>query len=117
MTPTSASRGARIVLGGLAYFAPRIKRIWADAAYRGEELAQWCLEQGEGWRLEIVKRDPATRGVSVQPRRWVVERSFAWLNRNRRLAKDYERKAQTSETLIKVTAIRLLLRWLTTAAC
>jgi Transposase DDE domain len=50
------------------------------------------------------------RGFTVQPRRWVVERSFAWLNRNRRLAKDYERKVQTSETLIELAASRLLLR-------
>jgi len=48
----------------------------------------------------------------VQPRRWVVERSFAWLSRNRRLARDYERRVQTSETLIEVAATRLLLRWL-----
>ena len=101
--------GARKLLGGLAYFVPRLKRIWADAAYRGQELADWCRLRG-GWELEIVSRPPGARGFSVQPRRWVVERSFAWLSRNRRLAKDYERKVQTSETLIEVAATRLLLR-------
>ena len=76
---------------GLAYFVPRLKRIWADAAYRGKELAEWCQQRG-GWELEI------------------VERSFAWFSRNRRLARDYERKVQTSETLIEVAGIRLILR-------
>ncbi len=65
---------------------------------------------GRCWELEIVEREPGTRGFQVQPRRWVVERCFAWLSRNRRLAKDYERKVQTSETLIAVAMIRLLLR-------
>jgi putative transposase len=102
------SVGARRLLGGLAYFVPRLTKIWADAAYRGKELANWCQQQGDGWDLEVVEREPGTRGFSVQPRRWVVERCFAWLSRNRRMAKDYERKVQTSETLIEVAMIRLL---------
>jgi putative transposase len=101
--------GARKLLGGLAYCAPRLKRIWANAAYRGKELADWCQQRG-GWELEIIEREPGAHGFSVQPRRWVVERSFAWLSRNRRLAKDYERKVQTSETLIEVASMRLVLR-------
>ena len=72
-------------------------------------MANWCKQQG-GWDLEVVERPPGTQGFCVQPRRWVVERSFAWLIRNRRLAKDYERKVQTSETLIEVAATRLVLR-------
>jgi transposase len=95
---------------GLAYFVPRLKKIWADAAYRGKELAGWCRQQGGGWELEVVERQPGTRGFQVQPRRWVVERSLAWLSRNRRLAKDYERKVQISEMLIELAATRLLLR-------
>jgi putative transposase len=89
---------------------PRLTKLWADAAYRGKELADWCRQQGNGWELEIVEREAGSRGFSVQPRRWVVERSFAWLCRSRRLAKDYERKVQTSETLIEVAATRLVLR-------
>ena len=61
-----------------------------------------------GWDLEVVKRPPGGRGWSQQPKRWIVERTFAWLLRNRRLALDYERKVQTSETLIEVAMIRLL---------
>jgi putative transposase len=102
--------GARKLLAGLAFFVPRLKKIWADAAYRGEELANWCMQQGDGWELEVVERAPGMRGFSVQPRRWVVERSFAWLIRNRRLAKEYERTVQTSETLIQLAVTRLLLR-------
>lgn len=63
-----------------------------------------------------MEREPGTHGFTVQPRRWVVERCFAWLIRNRRLAKDYERKVQTSETLIELAAGRLLLRRLATPA-
>jgi putative transposase len=84
-----------------------LKKIWADAAYRGQELATFCKTEGD-WDLEVVERAPGMRGFSVLSRRWVVERSFGWLSRNRRLSKDYERKVQTSETLIQVAMIRML---------
>lgn len=87
---------------------PRLKKIWADGAYRGQELADWCKTEGD-WDLEVVERDLGTRGWSQQPCRWVVQRTFGWLCRNQRLGKDYERKVQTSETLIQVAMIRLLL--------
>lgn len=108
------SQGARRLLVGRAYFLPRLKKIWADAAYRGKELAEWGTAQG-GWEREVVERERGAHGFGIQPRRWVVERTFAWVTRNRRLAKDYERKVQTSETLIEVAATHLLLRRL--AAC
>jgi putative transposase len=94
---------------------PRLKKIWADAAYRGKELAAWYAQQGAGWDLEVVESEPGTRGFAVQSRRWVVERSFAWLSRNRRLAKDYERNVQTSETLTELAATRLTVRRLVSA--
>lgn len=81
---------------------------WADTAYRGKELAEWCQQQGDGWSLEVVARTPGVRGFAVLPKRWIVERTFGWLSRNRRMSKDYERKVQTSETLIAVAMIRLL---------
>lgn len=102
------SKGARCLFAGLAPLLPRLKKIWADVAYRGQELAAWCRTEGN-WDLEVVERVPGQRGFSIQPRRWVVERSFGWLSRNRRLSKDYERKVQTSETLIQVAMIRLLI--------
>lgn len=99
--------GARCLLAGLASFVPRLKKIWADQAYQGHELAEWCKITG-GWGLEVVKRTPGVRGWSREPRRWIIERTFSWLSRNRRMSKDYERKVQTSETLIEVVMIRLL---------
>lgn len=101
------SIGASRLLAGLAPLVPRLKKIWADGAYGGRELADWCKGEGD-WELEVVERTPGVRGFSIQPRRWVVERSFSWLSRSRRLSKDYERKVQTSETLIQVAMIRLL---------
>lgn len=64
--------------------------------------------QGD-WDLEVVERAPGVRGFTALPKRWIVERTFAWLSRNRRMSKDYERKVQTSETLIEVAMIRLLI--------
>jgi putative transposase len=89
--------------------------IWADGAYTGEKLASWLEEQG-GWELEIVERDREARGFEVLSKRWIVERTFSWLIRNRRLSKDYERMVQSSETFIKVAMIRLMLRRLARAA-
>jgi putative transposase len=98
-----------LLLVGLNPLVNRLKKIWADGAYSGEEFARWCEERG-GWKLEIVKRDQKAEGFEVLPKRWIVERTFSWLIRNRRLSKDYERRAQTSETLIEVAMIRLVLR-------
>ena len=100
--------GARCLLAGLKPFVPRLKKIWADGAYAGEKLAGW-LEEQSGWELEIVERDREAKGFEVSPKRWIVERTFSWLIRNRRLSKDYERLVQTSETFIEVAMIRLIL--------
>jgi putative transposase len=102
------TQGARRLLAGLKYFVPRLKKIWADAAYRGQELTDRCKAQGD-WDLAVVERTPGVRGFAVLPKRWIVERTFGWLSANRRMSKDYERKVQTSETLIKVVMIRLLI--------
>jgi len=99
--------GARCLLAGLGPLVPRLKKIWADGAYAGEPLATWCRERG-GWDLEIVEREAGGHSFSVLPRRWVVERTFGWLVRNRRLRIDYERRVQTSEALMQVATIRLL---------
>jgi putative transposase len=110
VTPANVhdSFGAHCLLAGLKYFVPRLTTIWADQAYRGQALYDWCKTTGD-WELEVVKRPPGVQGWSQQPKRWIVERTFAWLLRNRRLVVDYERKVQTSETLIEVAMIRLLL--------
>ncbi len=61
------TQGARRLLVGLKYFVPRLKKIWADAAYRGHELADWCTTVGD-WELEVVQRPPGARGCAVQPK-------------------------------------------------
>ena len=86
----------------------RLMRIWADGSYRGE-LIEW-VKHVLGWQLEVVDKAPGQKGFVVLPRRWVVERTFAWLNRQRRLSKDYERLPQTSEAFIYVAMIRLMIR-------
>jgi len=106
---TSDNRGARELLAGLISLMPRLELVWADGAYAGEKLRKWC-EEHTGWRLEVVARNADGSTFEVLPRRWVVERSIAWICRNRRLVKDYERKVQTSECLLKVVMIRLMLK-------
>ena len=86
---------------------PRLELIWADAAYRGT-LVEWVKEHC-GWRLEIVTRADDQRGFAVQHWRWIVERTFGWLGRNRRLSKDYEEYAETTEAWIYAAMIRLML--------
>jgi putative transposase len=107
--------GARCLLAGLKPLVPRLKKIWADGAYSGEPLSKWCQDEG-GWELEVVGRNKDASGFEVIPRRWIVERTFSWIDRNRRMSKDYERKVQTSETLVEVATIRLILRRLARAA-
>jgi putative transposase len=87
------TQGARRLLAGLKYFVPRLKTIWADSAYRGTDLAEWCKAVGN-WDLEVVDRTPGTRGFAVLPNRWIVERTFGWLSRNRRMSKDYRSEAR-----------------------
>jgi putative transposase len=79
--------GAHCLLAGLKYFVPRLATIWADQAYRGQELYNWCKATGD-WELEVVKRLPGLHRWSQQPKRWIVERTFAWLRANRRLVVD-----------------------------
>jgi putative transposase len=87
---------------------PRLYLIWADGGYRGK-LITWvattCL-----WLMQVVKRNDDVKGFKVLPRRWVVERTFAWLCRNRRLSKDYERLCETSEAWIYTAMIHLMLK-------
>lgn len=103
--------GGAQVCDELQQTAPRVKKVWADSAYRGDlvdDVRCWCR-----FMLEIVKKLPDQKGFQVQPKRWIVERTFAWLNLQRRLSKEYERTPQSSESMIKIAAIRRMLRRLT----
>lgn len=96
------------MLEKLADRFPRLKRIWADGAYGGQ-LVDWAKEFGQ-WILEIVKRSDTAKGFELLPHRWIVERTFAWLGRFRRLSKDYEVLIETSEAMIRIAMIRLMTR-------
>ena len=80
----------------------RLELIWADGGYRGAWIA-W-VEDTLGWNLEIVEKPKDQNGFQVLPKRWIVERTFAWLVRQRRLARDYERLPETSESFIYVAS-------------
>jgi transposase len=104
--------GARLVLDRRTRRRfPFIGRIFADAAYQGSALAADVAKTGT-WVLEIVKRNELHRFV-VLPKRWIVERTLAWISRNRRLARDFERYARTVAAFLRLAMIRLMLRRLT----
>ena len=105
--------GAKLVLERLLGQYPRLKVIWADGAYGGK-LVQWAKEVG-GWNLELVRRPRQQHTFQVLPRRWVVERTFGWLNLQRRLSKDYEGLPETTEAWIYAAMTGLMLRRLARA--
>jgi putative transposase len=102
--------GARLVLAKIKGCFPRLTKILADAIYNGG-IAGWAKQFG-GWVLEIVPKPERKKGepFKVMKWRWIVERTFAWLGRYRRLSKDYERQPESSEALIYVAMIHLMLR-------
>ena len=87
----------------------RLIKIWVDGGYRGEGFRRWVMDI-YGWILETVLRSDTAIGFEVLPKRWVVERTFGWFNWCRRLSKDYEVLPSTSETMIRVAMIRIMLR-------
>jgi len=102
--------GAKLVLERVRRCLPRLQLIGADGGYAGQ-LVQW-VQQRCGWLLQTVLRPVGVKGFVLLPRRWVVERTFAWLGRYRRLSKDYERLSETSETLIYIAMIHRMSRML-----
>src|SRR3990172_10099049 len=100
--------GAKLVLAKLLGLFPRMKLIWADGGYAGK-LIDWTRKLGH-WVLQIVKRSDKVTGFVVLPKRWIVERTFAWLGRYRRLSKDYETLTESSESVIYLAMTHLMLR-------
>ena len=86
---------------------PFIKRIFADGGYAGKKMA--CVWRTGAWKIQIVKRSDAA-GFEVLPKRWIVERTFAWISRNRRLARDFERYTTTVAAFVRLAMIRIMLR-------
>lgn len=101
--------GAVDVLKVIRRRFPWLRHVFADGGYAGDKLRNALKDHGE-WTLEIIKRSDTAKGFEVLPRRWVVERTFAWLNRCRRLAKDWERSIESSTAWANIASIRMLTR-------
>lgn len=106
--------GAPALLAAVRTAFPWLRHVFADGAYAGAKL-EAALKRLGHWRLEIVKRCDTAQGFELLPRRWVVERTLAWLNRNRRLAKDFETGMATAEAWIMLASVQLLVRRLARA--
>jgi putative transposase len=103
--------GAMQLLDVLRHRFSRLRLIWADQAYAGDLIAWvWSLRPWRNVRLAIVKRREGVKGFLLLPKRWIVEHTFAWLGRYRRLSKDYEYLTQTSEAMLRVAMIHLMVR-------
>ena len=103
--------GAKLVFEKIKGKFSRLRLIWADGAYAGQ-LVEW-VKNACGWLLEIVKRNQGVTGFQLLPRRWVVERTFGWFGRYRRLSRDYEFQTDTSENMILIAMIQLMVHRLT----
>jgi transposase len=91
---------------------PFIERIYADGGYQGPKAAKAAARTGT-WKIEIVERSATAVGFEVLPKRWIVERTLAWISRFRRMARDFERYATTVAAFIRLAMIRIMLRRLT----
>lgn len=98
--------GAKLVFARMRHAFPRLQLIWADGGYSGK-LIEWVREFA-GWLLLIVKRPDEAKGFVLLKRRWVVERTFGWLGRSRRMSKDYEKLTASSESMIHLVMISLM---------
>ncbi len=101
--------GAPEVFKSIRYAFPWLRHVFADGGYAGPKLRGKLAKIGD-WTMEIVKRSDTAEGFEVIPRRWVVERTFAWLNRCRRLAKDWEKTIASAEAWILIAHLRLVTR-------
>jgi transposase len=107
--------GAPELLGSIRSLFPWLRHIFADGGYAGDKLTTALARRGQ-WQIEIIKRSDRATGFAVLPRRRVVERTFAWLNRNRRLAKDFEATVGSSQAWIYLASVQLLARRLARSA-
>lgn len=112
---TTEKAGAQLLLSRiwarkrLKNLCGRIELVWVDAGYQGDDLYDWVAKL-TGWLWQVVKRTDDKKGFVVLPRRWVVERSFAWLSFNRRLSKDYEKLTRNSEAALYVSMLPMMLK-------
>lgn len=99
--------GAKKLIQKIRFNCPRLQKLWADGGYAGK-LVQW-VENFTGWKMEIVKRSDTAKGFELLHQRWIIERTFGWLMRYRRLVRDHEFYPQTSENMIYMAMINLML--------
>lgn len=111
---TSEPAGGVELLDMVHKKCPRIKKVWADSAYGGELVTY--VQTWFPFVLDIVRPKPGQKGFEVQPKRWIVERTFGWMQWWRRLSKDYEKTVDSSESTIKIAMIRLMLKRIGLAA-
>ena len=103
--------GAPFVLAEIIRRFPWLRHVFADGGYAGDKLREALRKIGKSkWTIEIIKRSDAAKGFEVLPRRWVVERTFAWLSRNRRLAKDFEQTIASATAWLFIASIQLFTR-------
>lgn len=105
----SEKAGAKMLLEKFKSSFPRLQLIWADGGYDGQPMIEW-VKQVCGWVWEVIKRSDDTKGFKLLPRRWVVERTFAWLGRYRRLSKDYEVKTENGGAMVYIAMINLMVK-------
>jgi len=97
---------------------PRLRKVWADSKYHNNDLYAHIKDHVDGtWELEVVSRPPGQGGWVLLPRRWVVERTFAWVGRCRINSKEYERLARSSEAQVQISMVRLMLNRLKPSGC
>ena len=102
--------GGLLVLATLFGMHPFLQKLFADGGYQGPQFQKALAKILPQLKIDIIKRSDAAKGFEVLPRRWVVERTFAWLNRCRRLAKDWENLTRTALAYIRLASIRLMIR-------
>src|SRR6202158_225765 len=102
--------GGVLVMSSMFGLFPFLQRLFADPGYQGAKFATGTAEVWPDLVIEIVRRSDTAKGFKLLPRRWVVERTFAWLNRCRRLAKDFENRTRNALAFIRLASIRLMLR-------
>jgi putative transposase len=101
--------GAVLVIEAIHQLFPWLRHLFADSVYNGANLRDALVKFGN-WTVEIVKRAAGAAGFQLLPRRWVVERTLAWLNRNRRLAKDFEASIASAKAWVYIASVQLLIR-------
>lgn len=107
---TTERDGAMALLEPLVGTFSRLRKLWVDGGFSGKNLADWVKDQSPALQVEVVKRTDDLAGFKVLPKRWVVERTFGWLMRHRRLVRDHEETESSATAFIHLALIRLMLR-------